>query len=74
MLNFLHKERIARDAITGKKIMALAISEPFAGSDVSNIQTTARREGDYYVVNGQKKFITSGTYSSPIFNAFLEFN
>lgn len=41
-----------RDVITGKKIMALAISEPYAGSDVSSIRTTAVRDGDNYVVNG----------------------
>jgi acyl-CoA dehydrogenase len=41
--------------------MALAVSEPFAGSDVAALKTTARREGDYYIVNGTKKFITSGT-------------
>jgi len=38
----------------------LAVTEPWAGSDVARIQTTARREGDYYVVNGQKKFISGG--------------
>jgi len=54
------KDKVARDCITGKKIIALAITEPEAGSDVSNITTTARREGDFFIVNGQKKFITSG--------------
>lgn len=54
------KDKVARDVITGKKIMSLAITEPGYGSDVSGIETTARREGDYYIVNGEKKFITSG--------------
>jgi acyl-CoA dehydrogenase len=40
--------------------MSLAITEPGYGSDVANIETTARREGDYYIVNGEKKFITAG--------------
>lgn len=40
--------------------MFKAITEPFAGSDVANIETTATRNGDFFVVNGQKKFITSG--------------
>src|SRR6266851_1712890 len=43
-----------------RKISALAITEPGAGSDVANLQTRARREGGHYVVNGSKTFITSG--------------
>jgi len=43
-----------------KKIIALAITEPYAGSDVAGIKTTARREGDFFIVNGSKKYITSG--------------
>eukprot|EP01006_Ploeotia_vitrea_P044164 TRINITY_DN66815_c6_g9_i2.p1 TRINITY_DN66815_c6_g9~~TRINITY_DN66815_c6_g9_i2.p1 ORF type:complete len:525 (-),score=267.56 TRINITY_DN66815_c6_g9_i2:461-1987(-) len=54
------KSKVARDVITGKKIMSLAVTEPYAGSDVANLRTTARREGDFFIVNGQKKFITSG--------------
>jgi alkylation response protein AidB-like acyl-CoA dehydrogenase len=42
------------------KIGAMGLTEPGAGSDVSSIQTTARREGDYYVLNGTKQFITNG--------------
>jgi len=38
--------------------MSLAISEPTAGSDVANVATTAKKEGDYYIVNGSKKWIT----------------
>lgn len=38
----------------------MAITEPGAGSDVANIETTAVRDGDYYIVNGEKKFITAG--------------
>ena len=54
------KNLVAKDLITGKKIIALAITEPYVGSDVASIQTTARREGDFYIVNGEKKFISSG--------------
>ena len=54
------KNLVARDVITGKKVMCLAVTEPYAGSDVAQLQTTAVRQGDYYIVNGAKKFITSG--------------
>ncbi len=40
----------------------MTISEPYAGSDVAGIRTTAKREGDFYIVSGQKKWITGGTY------------
>jgi acyl-CoA dehydrogenase len=46
--------------IAGEKISALAITEPNGGSDVANLRTTARRDGDHYIVNGEKTFITSG--------------
>jgi acyl-CoA dehydrogenase len=54
------KDRIAPEVLSGEKICALAITEPSGGSDVANLLTTARREGDHYVVNGSKTFITSG--------------
>ena len=46
--------------LRGEKISALAITEPGGGTDVSALRTTARREGDEYVVDGEKIFITSG--------------
>jgi len=52
--------RVLPGIIAGEKISALAITEPNGGSDVANLRTTARREGDHYVVNGEKTFITSG--------------
>jgi acyl-CoA dehydrogenase len=54
------KERILPAVLRGEKIAALAITEPSGGSDVANLRTTARRDGDDYVVNGSKIFITSG--------------
>ncbi|MCA9694305.1 MAG: acyl-CoA dehydrogenase family protein, partial [Myxococcales bacterium] len=54
------KERALPPILTGDKISALAVTEPGGGSDVANLATTARREGDHYVVNGSKMFITSG--------------
>jgi acyl-CoA dehydrogenase len=47
-------------AITGEKIVALGITEPSGGSDIAHVETTARRDGDVYVVNGSKMFITNG--------------
>lgn len=54
------KTRVLPEILSGRKISALAITEPRGGSDVANLATTARRDGEHYVVNGQKAFITSG--------------
>lgn len=54
------KERFLRPSIEGKKVGAIAITEPFGGSDVQAMRTTARREGDHYIINGSKTFITNG--------------
>lgn len=56
------KEKHLADIVAGKKIVAVCVTEPFAGSDVKGIRTTARREGDHYVINGSKTFITNGVY------------
>ncbi|ABL84051.1 MULTISPECIES: acyl-CoA dehydrogenase family protein [unclassified Nocardioides] len=53
-------DRFVRPTLAGEKIGALGVTEPGGGSDVAGIRTTARREGDVYVVNGAKTFITSG--------------
>ncbi|UQE74505.1 acyl-CoA dehydrogenase family protein [Gordonia sp. PP30] len=52
-------ERWVRPTIAGEKIGSLAITEPSGGSDVGHLRTTAVRDGDHYVVNGAKTFITS---------------
>ena len=54
------KERFVRPVLEGRRIAALGVTEPGGGSDVANLQTTAVRDGDHYVVNGSKTFITSG--------------
>ena len=54
------KQRIVPQVLAGEKIIALAITEPSGGSDVANLKTRAVRDGDHYVVNGSKTFITSG--------------
>ena len=53
-------ERFVRPTLAGRRIGSLAITEPGGGSDVAGIRTTAVREGEHYVVNGAKAFITSG--------------
>jgi len=55
------KKRFIIPVLAGEKIAVLGVTEPGAGSDVANIKTRALREGDHYVVNGSKTFITSGT-------------
>ncbi len=55
------KRKYLAPAIRGEMIAALGITEPGAGSDVASMQTTARRDGDEYVINGTKMFITNGT-------------
>jgi len=54
------KKKYLRDLATGKKLGAFALSEPEAGSDATNQRTTAARDGDAYVLNGMKNFITNG--------------
>jgi alkylation response protein AidB-like acyl-CoA dehydrogenase len=50
-------------SITGDKIGCLCITEPFGGSDVAGMRSTAVKQGDTYVINGSKTFITNGIYS-----------
>ena len=56
-----HIERFVRPALAGEKIGSLAVTEPDGGSDVASLRTKAVRDGDHYIVNGAKMFITSGT-------------
>lgn len=54
------KQRYARPTLAGELIGSLAVTEPGGGSDVAGLRTTAVRDGDHYVINGAKTFITSG--------------
>jgi acyl-CoA dehydrogenase len=54
------KARVLPDVLSGRKIAALAITEPGGGSDVAALKTSARRDGDDFIVDGEKTFITSG--------------
>lgn len=66
-LNAEGDERIKQEylapSISGEKIGCLCITEPFGGSDVAGMRTTAIKQGDHYVINGSKTFITNGVYS-----------
>ncbi len=55
------KQEFWGPAIRGERIAALGVSEPGVGSDVANLSTTCRRDGDDYVINGAKTFITNGS-------------
>ncbi|GAA2779521.1 acyl-CoA dehydrogenase family protein [Nonomuraea dietziae] len=60
LTNDEQKQRWLPGFVSGELITAIAMTEPGAGSDLQGIRTTAVREGDHYVVNGQKTFITNG--------------
>ena len=57
-------EEFLKPALAGDRIAAIGVSEPGAGSDVAGIKTHARKDGDDYVINGQKTFITNGERAS----------
>lgn len=57
------REKFVAPAIRGEKIGSLGVTEPGAGSDVASLRTRAVRDGDEYVINGAKVFITNGTIS-----------
>ena len=54
------KRRYVPGAIAGEILLAIAMTEPGTGSDLANVQTRARRDGDHYVINGAKTFISNG--------------
>ena len=56
--NAKQKEKYLRPVVTGEKKVCFALTEPGAGSDAGGMQTTAVKDGDYYVLNGRKTFIT----------------
>src|SRR6516225_674848 len=58
------KEKWMPGIVAGEVITAVAVTEPDAGSDVKGIRTFARREGDFYVLNGAKMFITNGVHAN----------
>ncbi|GLI96672.1 acyl-CoA dehydrogenase [Sphingobium sp. BS19] len=72
LLNYGSEELKARylpGMISGEIITALGMTEPGGGSDVKSLRTTARRDGDYYVINGSKLYISNGLLSDLVFLA-----
>jgi acyl-CoA dehydrogenase len=72
LANFGTEEQQARwmpDLIAGRKICAVAVTEPDAGSDVAGMRSVARRDGDDFVLNGTKMFITNGVHADLYFVA-----
>ncbi|MFS4416216.1 acyl-CoA dehydrogenase family protein [Maribacter sp. 2307ULW6-5] len=53
-------------SVHGEKVGCLGVTEPFGGSDVAGMRTTAQRKGDHYIINGSKTFITNGVYGDYI--------
>jgi len=66
--NANHEQKLAYlvPSVHGKKIGCLGVTEPFGGSDVAGMRTTAVRKGDHYIINGSKTFITNGVYGDYI--------
>lgn len=60
------KQEFLAPVVAGEKVAALGVSEPGAGSDVANIQTVARSDGDDYVITGAKTYITNGSFADVI--------
>lgn len=60
------KDRWLPGCASGEAVTAIALTEPNAGSDLAAIRTSARRDGDFYILNGQKTFITNGFYADLI--------
>lgn len=64
--NDAQKKAYLTPSVNGEKIGCLGVTEPFGGSDVAGMRTTATKKGDTYVINGSKTFITNGVYGDYI--------
>jgi acyl-CoA dehydrogenase len=63
------QDRWMPDLVAGRRIAAVAMTEPDAGSDLASMRTTARRDGDHWVLNGAKLYITNGVHGDVFFVA-----
>ncbi len=61
--NQYQKDKYLKPSVKGELVGCLGVSEPFGGSDVAGMRTTAIKQGDNYIVNGSKTFITNGVYA-----------
>ena len=61
------KHKFLPKCATGEQLGALCITEPFAGSDAANVMTTAVKDGNEWIINGKKRFITGGGVSDIYF-------
>jgi alkylation response protein AidB-like acyl-CoA dehydrogenase len=57
------KDMVVKPVLQGDKAISLCITEPYAGSDVASLRTTAEKKGDIYVLNGQKKWISGAIFA-----------
>ena len=64
--NEAQKQKYLEPSVNGEKIGCLGVTEPFGGSDVAGMRTTAVKQGDEYIINGSKTFITNGVYGDYI--------
>jgi alkylation response protein AidB-like acyl-CoA dehydrogenase len=64
--NDAQKKAYLTPSVNGEKIGCLGVTEPFGGSDVAGMRTTAVKSGDHYIINGSKTFITNGVYGDYI--------
>ena len=60
------KNKYLPDLATGKRRSGIGLTEPDAGTDLQGIRTTAKRDGDYYILNGSKTWITNARFADPL--------
>lgn len=71
--NDVLKEKYLRDVVSGKKGCAIALTEPMHGSDLTHIETTAVKDGDSYIINGSKNYVTGAMYNE-LYACFVRFD
>lgn len=71
--NDVLKEKYLKDVVTGRKGCAIALTEPNHGSDLTHLETTAVKDGDSYIVNGSKAFVTGATFNE-LYATFVRMN
>jgi len=67
------QDKYLRDVVTGRKGCAIALSEPDHGSDLTHLETTAKRDGDSWIINGKKSFVTGAIYNE-LYATFVRFD